>query len=141
MVDRDVIEAIRERIDLAEVVSQVVTLRRRGTSFVGLCPFHDEKSPSFNVVPQKGIFHCFGCWASGDVFKFVMQTRGLEFMEALKELGASVGVPVEDRALSPDERRRVRARADLHDVCEAATNAAEGVWAILQTLTASLRAE
>ena len=102
MVDRDVIEAIRERIDLAEVVSQVVTLRRRGTSFVGLCPFHDEKSPSFNVVPQKGIFHCFGCGASGDVFKFVMQTRGLEFMEALKELGASVGVPVEDRALSPD---------------------------------------
>ena len=127
MVDRDVIEAIRERTDLVEVVSQVVTLQRRGTSFVGLCPFHDEKSPSFNVVPHKSIFHCFGCGASGDVFTFVMQARGLEFFEALKELGAACGVPVEDRALSPDQRRKLRARADLHDVCEAAAQFFHGV--------------
>lgn len=127
MVDRAVIEAIRERIDIVEVISQVVTLKRRGSSMMGLCPFHDEKSPSFSVVAHKGIYHCFGCSESGDVFKFVQQTRGLGFMETVRELGAACGVAVEERELSPDERRKMRARADLHDVCEAAAQFFHGV--------------
>jgi DNA primase len=60
-IPREVVESIRDRVDLVQLVSQSVTLKRRGTSFIGLCPFHQEKTPSFNVVPHKNIFRCFGC--------------------------------------------------------------------------------
>ncbi len=120
MVDRDVIETIRERVDIVEVVRQVVTLRRRGNSWVGLCPFHQEKTPSFHVVPAKGIFHCFGCGEGGDVFKFVQKTRGLEFFEALKELAAVAGVTLPERELTPEQRRERRRRATLGEVVELA---------------------
>jgi DNA primase len=120
VIDRSVIEAVRDRVDIAEIVGQTVTLKRKGSSLMGLCPFHQEKTPSFSVVPHKGIFHCFGCQEGGDVFQFVMKTRGVDFVEALKELAATCGVEVEDRQLTEDERRKVQARADLYDVCEAA---------------------
>ena len=120
MIQRDLIDAIRERSDIAEVVGQAVSLKRKGSSLMGLCPFHQEKSPSFSVVPHKGIFHCFGCGEGGDVFKFIMKTRGLSFMEAVKELGDACGLAVEERELSPDEQRRVRSRRDLVDVCDLA---------------------
>ncbi len=117
MIPREVIEAIRERVDLVELVSETVTLRRAGTSHLGLCPFHQEKSPSFNVVPHKGIFHCFGCGKGGDCFKWMMETQGLSFEECVRALGQRVGVAVPDRDLSPQERRQLRARADLYEVC------------------------
>ncbi len=120
MVQRSTIDAIRDRADLVEVVSQVVTLKRKGNTWLGLCPFHQEKTPSFNVVPHKGIYHCFGCGEGGDVFRFVMKTRGLSFMEAVKEVGAICGIQVEERQLSPDEQRRQKAQATLYDVCEQA---------------------
>ena len=120
MIERTVIEAVRDRVDIAEVIGQTVTLKRKGSSLMGLCPFHQEKTPSFAVVPHKGIFHCFGCAEGGDVFKFVMKTRGVEFVDAVKELAATCGVTVEDRQLTEDDRRRQKARADLYDVCEAA---------------------
>lgn len=122
MVQRSTIDAIRDRVDLIEVVSQVVTLKRKGNTWLGLCPFHQEKTPSFNVVPHKGIYHCFGCGEGGDVFRFVMKTRGISFMEAVKEVGASCGVEVEERPLSPDEQRRQKAQATLYDVCEQAAS-------------------
>ncbi|RME21888.1 MAG: DNA primase [Deltaproteobacteria bacterium] len=130
MVPREVIDTIRERVDIVDVVGQVVTLKRKGSSYVGLCPFHQEKTPSFNVVPHKGIFHCFGCGAGGDVFQFLMQTQGLSFHEALKELGNRVGVAVEDRELTPAERQQHKVRHDLYEVCELA-----GGWfeAVLRT--------
>ena len=130
MVQRHTIDAIRERADLVEVVSQVVTLKRKGTSHLGLCPFHQEKSPSFNVVPHKGIFHCFGCGEGGDVFRFVMKTRGISFMDAVKELGQTYGIAVEERPLSPDEQRRQQKVAGLHDVVEIA---AQYFHSVLQT--------
>lgn len=120
MISRDIIEAIRERTDIVEVVSQVVTLQRKGASLMGLCPFHQEKSPSFSVVPHKGIYHCFGCGEGGDVFKFIEKTRGIPFADVVKELAAGAGIQIEDRELSADERKRIRARADLHEVCELA---------------------
>jgi DNA primase len=120
LIDRGIIESIRDRVDIAEIVGQTVTLKRRGTSLVGLCPFHQEKTPSFSVVPHKGIFHCFGCGEGGDIFGFVMKTRGIEFIEAVKDLASSCGVTIEERQLTPDERRRMQARAGLHDVNEAA---------------------
>lgn len=116
----EIIETIRERVDIVEVVSKSVTLKRRGSSFVGLCPFHQEKTPSFNVVPHKNIFNCFGCGEGGDCFKFVMKTQGVSFPEAVKELGQSVGIVVEDRQLSDVEKRRIARRASIFDVCEEA---------------------
>ncbi len=127
MVPREVIDTIRDRVDLVEVVGQVVTLKRKGSSYVGLCPFHQEKTPSFNVVPHKGIFHCFGCGVGGDVFQFVMQTQGLGFHEALKELGARVGVAVEDRELTPQQRQQLKKRHDLYEVCDLACGWFEAV--------------
>ena len=117
MIERATIEAIRERVDLVEIVSAVVTLRRKGGSLMGLCPFHDEKSASFSVVPHKGIYHCFGCGEGGDVFKFLEKTRGLSFIEAVRELSGISGIPIEERELSPEQRRRLRARAELTEIC------------------------
>lgn len=122
MVPREVIEAIRERLDIVEVVGEVVTLQRKGGSHMGLCPFHQEKSPSFSVVQSKGIYHCFGCGEGGDAFAFVQKTRGISFFEAIKELGELVGVPVEERELRPEERRRMRVRASLIEVMNEAAD-------------------
>jgi len=119
-ISRHVVDEIRARVDLAELVGRTVTLRRNGRSFVGLCPFHQEKSPSFNVIPHKGIFHCFGCGEGGDAIAWLRKTRGLSFPEAVRELGASIGIVVEERELAPEERQRMRARADLYGACELA---------------------
>jgi len=78
------LDDLRARVSLAEVIGQRVRLERRGREYVGLCPFHKEKTPSFNVVEDKGFYHCFGCGAHGDVIGFVMQTRNIGFDEAVK---------------------------------------------------------
>lgn len=119
-IPRQIVDEVRARTDIVEVVGRTVTLRRAGRSYSGLCPFHNEKSPSFNVVPDKGIFHCFGCGEGGDVFAFLMKTRGVSFFEAVKELGDAAGVVVEERELSQEERQRLQRRADLYDVTELA---------------------
>ena len=119
-IPRHTINAIREAIDIVEVVREHVALRRAGGNYVGLCPFHQEKTPSFNVVPAKHLYHCFGCGAGGDVFKFLMQLEGLSFTEAVRDLGARAGVQVEERDLTPAEQRALKHRATLYDVLEAA---------------------
>ncbi len=88
-------EEIRMRLDIVTVVERYVALKRAGTSYKGLCPFHKEKSPSFHVNPDRSIFHCFGCGKGGDVFAFLMEIEGVSFMEALKQAGREVGVAVE----------------------------------------------
>jgi DNA primase len=118
---REVVDAVRDRTDIAEVVQRHVKLTRRGRNFVGLCPFHQEKTPSFNVIQDKGIFHCFGCQAGGDVFKFLQLIAGLSFGEAVRELATAAGVEIEERELTEAERAALRARATLYDVLEAAT--------------------
>jgi len=121
-IPREIIDQIRERTEILEVVQRHVSLKRRGSAWLGLCPFHQEKTASFNVVPGKGIYYCFGCGEGGDVFKFIMKMQGLGFMEAVRELAAPAGVVVEERELTPDEQRRVRTRATLYDVCDAAAS-------------------
>jgi len=117
-IPRHIVDEVRARTDIAELIGRTVTLRRAGRSYSGLCPFHNEKSPSFSVVPDKGIFHCFGCGEGGDAFAFLMKSRGVSFFEAVKELGDAAGVVVEEKELSREERQRLERRADLYDVTE-----------------------
>ncbi|MCZ7587130.1 MAG: CHC2 zinc finger domain-containing protein [Deltaproteobacteria bacterium] len=88
------IEEIRRRADIVEVVQTHTRLKKAGRNWVGLCPFHQEKTPSFNVNPDLQIFKCFGCQRGGDVFRFVMDANGLSFPEALKMLAERYGVEV-----------------------------------------------
>jgi len=93
----DAVETIRQRVDIVELVSRYVKLKKAGRNYVGLCPFHAEKTGSFSVNHQKGFFHCFGCKASGDVFSFLMKIEGKSFPEVLDELAASCGVELPKR--------------------------------------------
>lgn len=93
----DKIEEVRARADLVEIIGAHVRLKRAGRNFVGLCPFHNEKTPSFSVNPERGFFHCFGCGAGGSVFDFVMRIEGLNFGEALRSLARRYGVELPER--------------------------------------------
>ena len=93
----DKLEEIRTRADIVEVIGAHVRLKRAGRNFVGLCPFHNEKTPSFSVNPERGFFHCFGCGAGGTVFNFMMRTEGLNFPEAIESLARRYGVTLPER--------------------------------------------
>lgn len=101
LISDEIKNRIRDRVDIADVVGQHVSLRRAGQNLVGLCPFHQEKSPSFSVSSSKQMFYCFGCKAGGDVFAFLSKVTGATFPEVLRELGDKVGIAVEE---SPAER-------------------------------------
>ncbi len=97
MIPEATIARIRESANLAEIVREhVPTLKKRGRNYTARCPFHQERTPSFAVNPEMGVFKCFGCGAGGDVFKFVMLTEGLTYPEAIRKIGARVGVPIEE---------------------------------------------
>ena len=82
----EIIEEVRQANDIIDVISQYIHLKRSGRNYFGLCPFHNEKSPSFSVSPDKQIFHCFGCGVGGNVFTFLMKIEGVNFLEALQML-------------------------------------------------------
>ncbi len=94
------------RVDVVEVVGRYVQLKKGGANFMGLCPFHGEKSPSFSVSPTKQFFHCFGCGKSGDALGFLMEHTGMTFIEAVKDLAQQVGMVVPEEEQSPAERAR-----------------------------------
>lgn len=94
----DTLQAIRERISIVEVVSGYVTLKKAGRNYVGLCPFHSEKTPSFTVNDDRGLFHCFGCGAGGTVFTFLMRADRIEFPEAVEMLARRAGVTLPQRS-------------------------------------------
>jgi DNA primase catalytic core len=101
---RDQIQAIRERADIVEIVQQYVALRPAGKSFKGLCPFHTEKTPSFQVNPEKGLWWCFGaCSTGGDVFSFIQKVENLSFPEAAEKLARRYGLPFDRGARSPEQ--------------------------------------
>lgn len=93
-----IVEEIKQRVDIIDLVSQKVVLKKAGRSHKGLCPFHQEKTPSFVVYPDQGTFHCFGCGKSGDAFTWLQETEHLDFGEALRRLAAQTGVQLPDRA-------------------------------------------
>ena len=112
------LDEIRARVGLVDTIGRRVKLTRRGREHTGLCPFHNEKTPSFSVNEEKGFYHCFGCGAHGDVIGFVMRTEGTPFPEAVERLAAEAGleVPVQTQ----EERVREEQRAGLTDIMEAA---------------------
>jgi DNA primase len=99
-------EEIRRRTDIVSLVGEYVTLKKAGRNYLGLCPFHQEKTPSFNVSPDKQIFYCYGCSEGGDAFSFLMKLNRLTFPEALRQLAGKVGVVVPERSMSPEEKDR-----------------------------------
>lgn len=105
LIPDDVIAEIRARADIVSVIGQHVQLKRAGRNWKGLCPFHGEKSPSFNVAPDKGFFYCFGCHKKGDVFTFVMELSGKSFIEAAETLAAQCGVTIPETAANPEAAR------------------------------------
>ena len=105
----DFVEQLKSSIDIVEVVGQYVRLRKAGTRFVGLCPFHTEKTPSFGVHSVHQFYKCFGCGAGGDAIKFVMEIEGLTFYEALKVLAERHGIPMPKRAEYSDPQTKLRA--------------------------------
>jgi DNA primase len=108
LIPDDVIGEIRQRADIVAVIGQHVQLRKAGRNHKGLCPFHGEKTPSFNVNPDKGFFYCFGCQKKGDVFTFVMEYEGKSFMEAAEQLARLAGVTLpEPEAMDPAQRRAI----------------------------------
>ena len=115
---RDSVARVREAADIVEVVGEQVRLRRRGRTLEGLCPFHEEKTPSFSVDPDKGLYYCFGCHQGGDIFKFVMQTARLSFAEAVEQLARRYGVKLPPR--SPDAQRRRQESDRLRTLLEEA---------------------
>ena len=91
-IPEQVLRDVADRVGIEAVVSQHVTLKRRGSSLVGLCPFHDEKTPSFHVMPSRQIYHCFGCGAHGDVFSFLMTHEGRGFIDVVEAQAERAGV-------------------------------------------------
>ena len=114
----DKLQELRDRVDVVTVVQRRVALKKSGRDWKGLCPFHGEKTPSFYVVPDKRIFHCFGCGATGDAIKFVMQLDGKSFREAAEQLAGEAGVDLKPE--DPEEARRSARRAALAEVNEKA---------------------
>lgn len=112
------LDELRARVPISGVVGRRVKLLRRGREHTGLCPFHNEKTPSFTVSDDKGFYHCFGCGAHGDVISFVKETEGLSFPEAVERLAGEAGLEV-PRA-SREEQVRAERRETLHDVTAAA---------------------
>jgi DNA primase len=99
-------EKVKQQADIVRIVADYVRLKKSGQNFVGLCPFHSEKTPSFAVHPTKQIFHCFGCGVGGDVFKFVMDIEKLTFPEAMKLVADKAGVKLPERRPRTPEKPR-----------------------------------
>ncbi|MBI3403868.1 MAG: DNA primase [Acidobacteria bacterium] len=107
-------DKVKTQADIVRVVGEYVRLKKAGQNFMGLCPFHSEKSPSFAVHPVKQFYHCFGCGASGDVFKFVMEVEKQDFREAVKTVAEKCGIPIpRERPSSPGERQAASQRTSL----------------------------
>ena len=116
------VEAVKAAADIVEVISGRTQLRRSGARFTGLCPFHDERTPSFSVSPEKGLYYCFGCSAAGDAVSFVEETEGVDFVGAIEWLAQRFNVPLEYEQASPEQDARRRRRDRLHAVLDAAAS-------------------
>jgi DNA primase len=122
MRDREIVERVRDATDLLALVGQAVKLRKQGSAHVGLCPFHAERSPSFQVVANRGFYHCFGCGKHGDAFAWLMEREGMTFPEALEQLARAAGIDL------PQRRERPSAEVDLETRMRSALDAAQSFF-------------
>ncbi len=107
LIPEDKISEIKNAADIVDIISESVALKKAGQNHIGLCPFHSEKTPSFTVSPVKQIFHCFGCGAGGNIFRFLMKHQGLSFPEAVRMLAGRYGVDLPEQEMSPARRKRM----------------------------------
>lgn len=112
----DIIEEVREKNDIVDVISGYVSLKKKGSSYFGLCPFHNEKSPSFSVSRDKQMYYCFGCGQGGNVYTFLMEYNRLSFVEALQELAQRAGVELPEGEQTPEERKQADAKVVLKEM-------------------------
>ncbi|MHC4410278.1 MAG: DNA primase, partial [Planctomycetota bacterium] len=117
-IPEEVIQQLRESADLVEIIGREVPLKRSGASFKGLCPFHEEKTPSFHVFPESGTFKCFGCSEGGNVFGFLMKRTGMSFREALEEVSKETGIALPTGPPSPGEAEAAHRRGSVLDVLQ-----------------------
>ena len=114
MISQQTIQQILSRIDIIEIVGGFVKLKKRGANYLGLCPFHNEKTPSFTVSPAKEIYKCFGCGRSGNTISFLMELEKYSYAEALRWLAARYNVEVEEKELSPELRLQQQTADSLY---------------------------
>ncbi|MGN6341905.1 MAG: DNA primase [Ginsengibacter sp.] len=114
MIPQETIQQIVSRIDIIEIINSFVKLRKRGTNYIGLCPFHNEKTPSFTVSPSKEIYKCFGCGRSGNTITFLMEHEKLSYVEALKWLAAKYHVEIEEKETSPEYKAQQQTADSLY---------------------------
>ena len=112
----EVIESVRQGSDIVDVVSQYVKLQRRGANYFGLCPFHNEKSPSFSVTPSKQMYYCFGCGAGGNAITFLMEYENYSFQEAVQTLAERAGIPLPQVEQTEEERRKSNRKQILLEI-------------------------
>ncbi|HEY9885651.1 MAG TPA: CHC2 zinc finger domain-containing protein, partial [Vampirovibrionales bacterium] len=116
------IQEVQDRAEIEEVVGDYVPLKKKGQNMWACCPFHDEKTPSFSVAPNKGIYKCFGCGKAGDSIQFVMDLEGLSFPEAIKHLAEKYGIEIEEDQRLPEEQEKYNERESLYIVLNYAAN-------------------
>src|SRR3990170_2322427 len=113
----DFAQHVKSSVDIARVIGESVRLKKTGNNYTGLCPFHQEKTPSFSVHATRQFYYCFGCGAKGDVFRFVMETEKVPFPQAVERVAQRAGIPIPARVPSPDfETPESRLRAALEKV-------------------------
>lgn len=118
----EVIEEVRTGNDIVDVISQYVNLKKKGANYFGLCPFHNEKSPSFSVSPGKQMYYCFGCGAGGNVITFIMEYENYSFVEALKLLAERAGIALPEAEYSKEDRERADLKNTLLEINRLAAN-------------------
>lgn len=118
----DIIEEVRTRNDIVDVISQYVSLKKKGANYFGLCPFHNEKSPSFSVSPSKQMYYCFGCGAGGNVITFVMEYENYSFVEAVKYLADRAGITLPEVEYSKEAKAQADLKATLLEINRLAAN-------------------
>ena len=112
----ELVEEVRMKNDIVDVISGYVKLQKKGASYFGLCPFHNEKSPSFSVSPGKQMYYCFGCGAGGNVFTFLMEYEKMSFVESISYLANRAGITLPEVELTEEEKRRKNLKNQLYEV-------------------------
>ena len=116
LIDKEIISDIKNSVNIVEIIGEVVALTKAGRNYLGLCPFHGEKTPSFNVVEEKQFYHCFGCGKSGDVFKFIEDYRGVSFMDAVQIVADRAGIPLEIEHSRKEQSIHTHRHQALYDI-------------------------